>query len=191
MLALSSIYGWSPAGRALLGALACRPLQIPYTKVKKWQSGCSEILSLHCMAAYEKFCTFRQLRCLFNCCGWVHCLNKVAGHLAQQHNVNVIAMQVGTERIFPLIKSRRRRRSKEPESGAASHPTQPPARPSVESAGEAAGLGPTAGSRQHARSSNGGERKQQRRHPYGTIHQVPQLAFRMHGNSQDGLHDNP
>ncbi|XP_075539720.1 uncharacterized protein LOC142574551 [Dermacentor variabilis] len=62
MLALSSIYGWSPAGRAPLGALACRPLQIPYTKCKNWQSGCSEILSLHCMATHEKFCTFRRWR---------------------------------------------------------------------------------------------------------------------------------
>ncbi|XP_075541621.1 uncharacterized protein LOC142575822 isoform X2 [Dermacentor variabilis] len=68
-------------------------MQIRYTKCKNWQSGCSEILSLHCMATHEKFCTFRQLRCLFNCCGWVHCLNKLAGHLARQHNVNVIAMQ--------------------------------------------------------------------------------------------------
>ncbi|XP_075541634.1 uncharacterized protein LOC142575824 isoform X4 [Dermacentor variabilis] len=161
MLALSSIYGWSPAGRALLGALACRPLQIPYTKVKKWQSGCSEILSLHCMAAYEKFCTFRQLRCLFNCCGWVHCLNKVAGHLAQQHNVNVIAMQVGTERIFPLIKSRRRRRSKEPESGAASHPTQPPARPDTRVPRTPRGRVPTAWSRQQVFVQHGGERREQ------------------------------
>ncbi|XP_075541637.1 uncharacterized protein LOC142575826 [Dermacentor variabilis] len=45
------------------------------------------------MASHEEIWSFRQVRCLYSSCGWVHCLNKLAGHLAQQHSVNVIAVQ--------------------------------------------------------------------------------------------------
>ncbi|XP_075541617.1 uncharacterized protein LOC142575821 isoform X2 [Dermacentor variabilis] len=52
------------------------------------------------MANHEDTCGFRQVRCLYNSCGWVHSLNQLAGHLAQQHNVNVIAVQ---ERSIELV----------------------------------------------------------------------------------------
>ncbi|XP_075541635.1 uncharacterized protein LOC142575824 isoform X5 [Dermacentor variabilis] len=45
------------------------------------------------MASHEVTCGFRQVRCIFKSCGRVSCLNQLAGHLAHQHSVNVIAMQ--------------------------------------------------------------------------------------------------
>ncbi|XP_075541626.1 uncharacterized protein LOC142575823 [Dermacentor variabilis] len=59
---------------------------------RNWPSGCTEIARMDYMTNHEESCSFRQVRCIFKSCGWVCCLNQLAGHLAHQHSVNVIAV---------------------------------------------------------------------------------------------------
>nr|XP_054918545.1 uncharacterized protein LOC126546520 [Dermacentor andersoni] len=66
---------------------------IPYTRCRNWPSGCSAIARLDLMASHEATCGFRQVRCTFKSCGWLCCLNQLAGHLVHQHSVNVVAVQ--------------------------------------------------------------------------------------------------